>query len=353
MGEVQLAFGLPHAFNRVECGVGYEYTARVRKPHVFARQNQQTARDKARVFAADEHFCKPVHRRIGVATPYAFYECGNCVVVLVLVGVVAHAPLLCENFDVGNADFAVSAHCKGDCLEGVEGAAQVAVANVGNAFEGVGVGCYGHLAESARFVGQSAVEHLHDIVGRKRLEFEKMAARQKRRVDVKTGVLGRRADEPYVAVLDVWQKKVLLRLVEAVDFVDEKNRALAAVVARHRQNVAKLRNVREHRVYLDEPRFRFAGDYIGESGLSAPRRPVENQRAERVRRHKARQQTTFAQNVRVPDDLRKRTRAHAHRKRRGNRRGFFARSRLAVAERQVYGVVGHLLFAKRIFTEQD
>jgi len=39
----------------------------------------------------------------------------------------------------------------------------------------------------------------------------------------------RRANEPDVAVLDIWQQNVLLRLVEPVDFVDEQNGGLAGV----------------------------------------------------------------------------------------------------------------------------
>ena len=45
--------------------------------------------------------------------------------------------------------------------------------------------------------------------------------------DLEVGVLGRRADERDRAVLDVRQQRVLLGLVEAMDLVEEEDRARA------------------------------------------------------------------------------------------------------------------------------
>ena len=64
---------------------------------------------------------------------------------------------------------------------------------------------------------------------RERLEAEHLAAREERRVHRERRVLGRRADEGDRPVLDVRQERVLLRLVEAVDLVDEDDRALPVV----------------------------------------------------------------------------------------------------------------------------
>ena len=57
------------------------------------------------------------------------------------------------------------------------------------------------------------------------------AAREQRRVDLEVGVLGGRADQHHQPLLDRGQQRVLLRLVEAVDLVEEEDRALAARVA--------------------------------------------------------------------------------------------------------------------------
>ena len=59
-------------------------------------------------------------------------------------------------------------------------------------------------------------------------------ARDEGRVDLEVGVLGRRPDERDQALLDGGQQRVLLRLVEAVDLVEEEHRrgarGLAAVL---------------------------------------------------------------------------------------------------------------------------
>ena len=60
-----------------------------------------------------------------------------------------------------------------------------------------------------------------------RLQHEDLRARQQRGVHLERRVLGRRADQHDVAGLDARQEGVLLRLVEAVDLVDEDDRAPA------------------------------------------------------------------------------------------------------------------------------
>ena len=68
---------------------------------------------------------------------------------------------------------------------------------------------------------------VRDVVVAERLEPPHAQARQERRVDLEVRVLGRRADQRDGAVLDVRQERVLLALVEAVDLVDEQDRAAA------------------------------------------------------------------------------------------------------------------------------
>ena len=66
-----------------------------------------------------------------------------------------------------------------------------------------------------------------DVLVGQRLEAPDAQPRQERRVHLEVGVLGRRADQRDRAVLDVRQQRVLLGLVEAVDLVDEQDRAAA------------------------------------------------------------------------------------------------------------------------------
>ena len=65
-----------------------------------------------------------------------------------------------------------------------------------------------------------------------------LRAREERRVHFEGRILGGRADEHDRARLDVREKRVLLRLVEAVDFVDEQDGAPAALPRRVRSAAA-------------------------------------------------------------------------------------------------------------------
>ena len=66
-----------------------------------------------------------------------------------------------------------------------------------------------------------------DVVVGERLQAPHPKSRQERGVHLEIRVLRGRADERDRAVLDMREERVLLRLVEAVDLVDEQDRALA------------------------------------------------------------------------------------------------------------------------------
>ena len=88
-----------------------------------------------------------------------------------------------------------------------------------------------------------------------RLELVDLRARQQRRVDLEVRVLRRRADQRDDALLDRGQQRVLLRLVEAVDLVEEQDRALAVraePLACAREHLAHLADRRRHRRQLLE-----------------------------------------------------------------------------------------------------
>ncbi len=86
---------------------------------------------------------------------------------------------------------------------------------------------------SARAVGplglEPAVDQCPHRVGVERLESEQCRTAPQRWVDLEERILRRRADQRERAVLDRRQQRVLLRLAEAVDLVEEQDRALAAL----------------------------------------------------------------------------------------------------------------------------
>ena len=85
-------------------------------------------------------------------------------------------------------------------------------------------------AEAALAIGRARAARIADDCrpASSGLQHEDLRARQQRRVDLERRVLGGRADQHDVAGLDARQEGVLLRLVEAVDLVDEDDGAAAA-----------------------------------------------------------------------------------------------------------------------------
>ena len=85
--------------------------------------------------------------------------------------------------------------------------------------------------------GPSGAAERRDRAGRadlllgERAQGHHPAAREERGVHLEGGVLGGGADERHRALLHVRQERVLLRLVEAVDLVDEQDGALAVHAA--------------------------------------------------------------------------------------------------------------------------
>ena len=103
--------------------------------------------------------------------------------------------------------------------------------------------------EAVGLVGQGALEEIDEVVRLERLEAEHLAARQERRVHGEARVLGGRPDDDDRPVLDVRQERVLLRLVEAMNLVDEDDRALALErepIARRGDDLAQLADAAEH-----------------------------------------------------------------------------------------------------------
>jgi hypothetical protein len=114
-----------------------------------------------------------------------------------------------------------------------------------------------------------------------RHELEELTAAEERRVDLEVRVLRRRPDQRQEARLDRRQERVLLTLVEAVDLVQEEDRAASVAaqpVAGLAQHPAHVAHADLHRRELLEVRLRRRRDDPGERRLAAPRRPEEDHR---------------------------------------------------------------------------
>jgi len=113
----------------------------------------------------------------------------------------------------------------GGDFEGVVGGAAVAAGVAGDEGEGIVIGGEVEGAEAAFSIRKSAVEELGDVLFAERLEDIDAAAGEQGGDDFKGGIFSGGADEADGAALDVGEERILLGLVEAVDFVDEEDGA--------------------------------------------------------------------------------------------------------------------------------
>jgi len=140
------------------------------------------------------------------------------------------------------------------------------------------------------------------------------------RLSGEEGILRGRADERDHAVLDVGQENILLRLVEAVDLVDEQARPLAVVfepAAGRLEHVADVLHAGGRCGQFHEPPPRLGGDDLRERRLANAGRPVEDHRREPVGLDEPAEQPPRADDLFLPHIVGQPPRPHPGGERRG------------------------------------
>ncbi len=121
------------------------------------------------------------------------------------------------------------------------------------------------------------------------LESQHAGPGQKRRIQLEGRVLRGRADQHDRAVFHMGQEGILLRAVEAMDLVDEQQRApprLALGLGRI-EDFAQIRDARLDRRKLLEMKVGHLGQKACDGGLAGPRRPPEDHRGQTACPHHA------------------------------------------------------------------
>ena len=122
----------------------------------------------------------------------------------------------------------------------------------------------------------------------------------------------RGADQDNRSILDIRQKNVLLRLVEAVYLVDEEYRPPSAeLVARPFAYLAYVGNARENAGKPYKIALCSLGYYFCKRRFAASRRPVEDYVREPIGLYDAPEELPLAEDVILPDDFLKRRRPHS------------------------------------------
>ena len=168
-----------------------------------------------------------------------------------------------------------------------------------------------------------------------RLEHEHARAREQRAIDLERWILRRRADERDGAALDVREKRILLRAIQAMDLVDEEHRAATAhrePLLRCRDDLAHARHAFGDRGERDELALRVVGDEQRERRLAAARRPPEEHRRHLPALDRLAQRHARREQMLLSDELVERCGTHARRERLGARRRLEQRRRRRAAQ---------------------
>jgi hypothetical protein len=145
---------------------------------------------------------------------------------------------------------------------------------------------------------------------------------------------GRRSDQADDALLDIRKQQILLGLVEPVELVDEEDGAGAGPAPGIPEDLAQLGHVGHDRVHAHKGAAGLPRDRLRDACLSAAGRAVEEQRAEPVLGHQAREKAARPQDVVLAHDLGKPARPHTDRQGPGrpSRRCALRRRRLRLAK---------------------
>ena len=276
--------------------------------------------DELGVLPRVDHPGEPVEGGVGVAAAHRLDEGGDDVVVHVAGLVVGQAPSGVRLEDVVDGDghgvlgggVAGVGHLARELERGERGAAVPAgqrddrVERLVREREGP--------RETVGVVEGAADQRAHGPVV-EGLELDDPRPRDEGGVDLEVRVLGRGADEDDGAVLDGVEQGVLLRAVEAVDLVDEEDRATA------RREQPALGGLDLAPEVLDragdgrdlhELGVRRVGDDARERRLARAGRAVQDDRRERVMLDRPAQPRALAHRLRLPHVALEGLRAHAH-----------------------------------------
>ncbi len=286
--EGQMAFGRAEEIERVLGSERDGESAGFGEADVLAGHAHHAAREIERIFAGFDHAREPVERGIGVGVAHGFVQRRDEIEVLLTGFVVAEEFALQDVFEELRSDHAhagfVRTSAGGSELERVVSGARVTVGEGGDAKENVVRDFYRIVPEAVFFVSEGAAKKLDDLWRGEWIKEVDFGAGKQGADNFEGRILRGRADENDVAGFDVREKGILLGFVEAVDFVDENNGAIAGArfVFRGGHHFLDFLDAGENGAEGDEIGARQAGDEARERGFSAAGRAPKKHGADVV-----------------------------------------------------------------------
>jgi hypothetical protein len=171
-----------------------------------------------------------------------------------------------------------------------------------------------HVAEPAVGIFQSVREQEQQFVFGQGPKFKDLGARNEWGIDEEKWIVRGRANEANDTAFNVGQKDILLRFIEAMDFVDEKYCGLAFVfesVGSSGEDAAHICDVRFNATETFEFIFGLSSDDLGEGCFAGARWAVENQRLNSVGFNGTTKELAGGENVGLTDEIVEVARTHS------------------------------------------
>ena len=284
LGQRDASLGPSDLRHGIEGGVRQQEGVGIRQSDVLRRTDDDPPGDELRVLAPLYHARHPVESRLGVGAPDRLDERRDDVVVHLAVLVVGKGVLLQPLLHdaVGDGDRAVRRGID-DQLEDVQQLAGVAAAVTQQGIRLVQVDMP---FLQFRVLRHRPVEQRQQVVLLQRLKHIELAAGEQRPYHLERRVLRRRPDERHRPLLHGAEQRVLLRLGEAVDLVDEEDRRGGieeAAVLCPLDDVAHVLHAARHRREGVERRLQPVGDDLRQRRLAHARRSPEDERRDAPR----------------------------------------------------------------------
>ncbi len=202
-------------------------------------------------------------------------------------------------------------------LQRVVGSASVAIRERGDAEEDVVRSFCRFVAQAMLSVLEGAAEKLDDLRRSERIENVDLGAGEKRRNHFERRILRCRADEDDVAGLHVREKSILLSFVEAMNFVDEDDGAMAGAgfMLGHGHDFLDFLDAGEDGAEGNEFGTCQSGDKAREGGFPAAGRAPEEHRTKIVVFDLNAEGFSRAEKFFLPNKFIERARTHAFGKR--------------------------------------
>src|SRR5690242_15672447 len=312
-----MTFGSAQKIERIFCRKSHGESTRFGEADIFAGHAHHAAGEIERVFAGLDHARQPVEGGVRVGIAHGFVQRGDEIEVLFAGFIVAEKFALEDVFEELRGDCADTGFIRlgalGAELEGVVRGAGVAIRERSDAEEKVVARGDALFAKTVLFIGEGAAEKFDDLRSGQRFEDVDLGAREQRRDHFEGRIFRGSADENDMTGFDVGKEGVLLRFVEAVDFVDEDDGAMPA--ARFEfgggHDVLDFLDAGQDRAEGDKIGFGEAGNQTGERGFAAAGGAPKKHGAEIVGFDLHAQRLAGAEEFFLADEFVERAGAHA------------------------------------------